>query len=91
MFSTAPCDEALAALKERLPEIMKQAEVTTLVSQWDTPVLQQYSEVARIDVTDLLVGEFKIPAAQQKVLAAMKGKQPLSLEEARKAVAAGQL
>ena len=91
VFSTAPCDEALAALKERLPEIMKQAEVTTLVSQWDTPVLQQYSEVARIDVTDLLVGEFKIPAAQQKVLAAMKGKQPLSLEEARKAVAAGQL
>jgi hypothetical protein len=91
VFSTAPCDEALAALKERLPEIMKQADVTVLVSQWDTPTLQQYPEAVRIDVTDLLVQEFKIPAAQQKILVGLKGKQPLSLEEAHKAIAAGQM
>jgi hypothetical protein len=91
VFSTVPCDEALAALKERLPEIMKQADVTALVSQWDTPTLQQYPEAARIDVTDLLVREFKIPAAQQKVLAGIKASQPLSLEEAHKAIAAGKM
>lgn len=91
VFSTAPCTEALSALKERLPDLMRQADVTALVSRWDTPALQQFPDAARIDVTDLLVREFEIPAAQQKMLAAIKDTPPLPLDEARKANAAGKM
>jgi hypothetical protein len=39
VFSTAPADDALAALKGQIPEIEKQAGVTALVSRWDEQAL----------------------------------------------------
>jgi hypothetical protein len=86
VFSTAPADEAMAALKDKLPEIQKELDVTRLVSKWDEPALKDIPEANRIDATDRLVRELlPVPTEkQQKTIAAMKPTQPLPLEQAKK-------
>lgn len=91
VFSTAPCDEALAALKECLPEILKEAGIRELISIWDEEGLRKYPEDRRIDVTDRLVREFQVPQARAKGLDGMRRTTPLPLDEARKLDAAGKL
>jgi type IV pilus biogenesis protein CpaD/CtpE len=43
VFSTAPVDEALVALKDRLLAIQKEAGVATLVSKWDEVTLNAHN------------------------------------------------
>jgi hypothetical protein len=93
VFSTAPADEAMAALKDRLPAIQEELGVNRLVSQWDEPALQEISEADRVDATDRLVREL-LPTpteTQQKIIAAMKPTKPLPLEQAKKMVQEGKL
>ena len=91
VFSTAPVDDAMAALRERLPQLAAQAGVGEFVSKWDEAALQKYPEDARVDVTDLLVQEFKLPEPQQKMLEGIKRATPLPLDEARRLDVAGKL
>ena len=91
VFSTAPVDDAMAALRERLPQLAAQAGVGEFVSKWDEAALQQYAVDARVDVTDLLVQEFKLPESQQKVLETIKRAPPVPLDEARRLDAAGKM
>ena len=81
VFSTAPAAEALAAIQPRIPEIQKQAGVTALVSKWDEPALKSHETAERVDVTGLLVGEFKPSEKQRKVIEAITAKPPVPLEQ----------
>ena len=93
VFSTAPADEAMAALKDKLSTIQKELDVTRLVSKWDESALKDIPEANRIDATDRLVREL-LPAPtdkQQKTIAAMKPTQPLPLDQAKKMAQEGKL
>lgn len=83
VFSTAPIDEVLAGLKDRLPALQREAGVSRLVSQWDEAALAGVPAAERVDVTDLLVKEFHLPVARQKHLERLKSAKPLSLWRAR--------
>ena len=91
VFSTAPANEALAALKDRLPEIQKEAKVDLLVSKWDKDALQQHSKAKKVDVTDRLVQEFKPKEKQLKVIESLKSKKPISLEKCRELIKKGEI
>jgi hypothetical protein len=84
VFSTAPVDDVLQEIKDRLPEIQKQAGVSELVSKWDEKKLKPYAASLQVDVTDLLVREFKPTEKHQKVIESIKKVKPISLEEADK-------
>jgi len=84
VFSTAPADEAMAALASRLPEIQKQASVSALVSKWDQQALGSYKSAQQVDVTDLLVREFKLDAKQLKTVEEIKNQKPVPLEKIEK-------
>jgi hypothetical protein len=80
VFSTAPADDAMAALAPRLPALLQELGVVRLVSQWDGKTLKNLPEANRVDVTDRLVREFITPTEkQQKVLDSMKTTKPISL------------
>jgi hypothetical protein len=81
VFSTAPVDDVLAEIKDRLPEIRKEAGVSKLVSKWDKATLKQYRGAERVDVTDLLVREFKPGEKQLKVIADIKRQKPVPLDK----------
>ena len=92
VFSTASADDALAALKGRIPEIEKQAGVTALVSKWDEPALAQYQDAGKVDVTDRLIREFIQPTGQQqKVISEMQKQKPLPLEECNELIRKGEI
>jgi hypothetical protein len=83
VFSTAPIDRVLAGLKDRLPEVQREAGVSRLVSQWDDAALAGVPAADRVDVTDRLVREFKVPDSKLKQLGQMKTVKPLPLWRAR--------
>jgi hypothetical protein len=81
VFSTAPADEAMTALKPRLTEIQKQASVSGLVSKWDKQALGSYKSTQQVDVTDLLVREFKLDSKQLNTIDQIKKQKPVPLEK----------
>jgi hypothetical protein len=91
VFSTAPADEALAALKGQIPEIEKQAGVTVLVSKWGEAALKKHPHAEPVDVTGQLVREFKPTEKQLKVIADLQKQKPLSLEKCDELIRKGQI
>jgi hypothetical protein len=92
VFSSAPATEALAAMKERIPDIEKQAGVTALVSKWDEAGLKQYPQAEKVDVTDQLVREFIQPTDKQaKTIASIIKSEPLSPEKCEELIRKHQL
>jgi hypothetical protein len=81
VFSTAPAEEAMAALKPRLAVIQKQAGVSALVSKWDKQTLFTYKSAQQVDVTDLLVREFKLDPKQTKIIEDIKKQKPVPLDK----------
>jgi HAMP domain-containing protein len=91
-FSTAPPTEALAGLKERLPEIQKAAGVAALVSKWDDAALKKYSDAEKVDVTGTLVREFITPTPQQqKTISGLEKATPLPLDECNELIRKGKI
>src|SRR5262245_6594986 len=84
VFSTAPIDDVLAEIKDRLPELQKQAGVSKLISKWDEPGLKAHRQAQRVDVTELLVCEFNPGKKQAKDIAELRRKKPVPLEQADK-------
>ena len=83
-FSTAPVDDILAHIKDRMPDIAKAAGVGPIVSKWDQDALAKYKSAELVDVTMPLVRAFH-PTERQLGLAIDIQKQaPISLEEAEK-------
>lgn len=91
VFSTAPADDALAALEGQIPEIEKQAGVTVLISKWDEPALQQYPGAEKVDVTGPLVRAFKPGEKQLKVIADLQKKKPLPLDKCNELIRKGEI
>jgi hypothetical protein len=92
VFSTAPVDDALAAIKDRIPEIKKQAGVSVLVSKWDEKALKENSKAEQVDVTDQLVREFIQPTEKQlKVIESLRKAEPLPLEKCDELIRDGKI
>jgi hypothetical protein len=81
-FSTAPVDEILAQIKELLPGIMQQANVSMLVSKWDQETLDGYPDAELVDVTLLLVDALEPSEQQRNYAIEIQEQEPIPLEEA---------
>ncbi len=82
MFSTAPADEAFAALKDRLPAIQHELGVTRLVSKWDEAALKGVPASSRVEATDRLAREFNPGPKQLQAIEQVKKAKPVPLAEA---------
>jgi hypothetical protein len=91
VFSTAPVDDILAGMKERVAAIQKEAGVARLVSKWDEKALKAYKPDQQIDVTDQLLREFKLNEKQLKVVADLRKQKPLPLDQAQELMRKGEL
>jgi hypothetical protein len=91
VFSTAPVDGILAGMKDRVDAIQKEAGVSRLVSRWDEQTLKENKHAGKVDVTDLLLREFKLNEEQRKVAEDLRTKKPLPLKEAEKLLREGKL
>lgn len=92
VFSTAPADEAMAAIKDRIPEIEKQAGVAALISKWDEKALQKYPDARRVDVTDQLVHRFMEPTAKQaETISSIVKSKPIPLDECNELIRKGEI
>jgi hypothetical protein len=91
VFSTAPVDDVLNEMKERVAAIQREAGVSRLVSKWDEKSLATHKRAKQVDVTDLLLKEFNLNEKQLKVAADIRIKQPLPLDKARELMRKGEL
>jgi hypothetical protein len=83
-FSTAPVDECLKHVENRMPEIRQKAGVSDIVSKWDAEALKKYSLAEKVDVTMLLVDAFQPNERQRKSAIEIQKHKPITLEEAEK-------
>ena len=91
VFSTAPVDNVLAEMKDRVAAVQKEAGVSRLVSKWDDKTLTAYPRDRQVDVTDLLLREFKLSEKQMKVVEDLRKQKPLPLDQAEKLMREGKL
>jgi hypothetical protein len=91
VFSTAPVDDVLAEMKDRLPVIQKEAGVAKLVSKWDETALKEHGRAKQVEVTDLLLREFKLDDKKTKVAQDIRRKKPLPLDKAKELARKGKL
>jgi hypothetical protein len=82
VFSTWPVDNILETLKERLPEIAKQADVDVIVSKWNIVYRGQQAEL--IDVTEAMVTLINPDEKTLEILEELKKQDPVPLEELEK-------
>ncbi|MBN2703313.1 MAG: hypothetical protein JXR23_03795 [Pontiellaceae bacterium] len=81
-FSTAPVDEILAHIADRIPAIRQEANVDMLLSKWDAQQLI-YPKVEKIDVTMKLVDAFKPNKKQRESAIDIQNHPPLSADEVK--------
>jgi hypothetical protein len=91
VFSTAPVDDVLAGMKPQLTAVQQKTGVSRFVSKWDQSTLDQFKKGTRIDVTDQLLGGFKLNEKQKKVVEDLHKKKPLPLDEAKALLREGKL
>jgi len=80
-FSTAPVDDILEHISDRLPEIKKQVGVDVLVSKWDAQTLAEHKSAEQVDVTMLLVEVFQPNEKQKRSAIEIQKHDPVSLEK----------
>jgi hypothetical protein len=91
VFSTAPVDNVLAEIKDRVEAVKQEAGVALLVSKWDEAALKAHSRDQQVDVTDLLLRGFKLTEKQTKVVEDLRKQKPLPLEKAKELLRKGEL
>lgn len=91
VFSTAPVDDVLAGMKDRVQAIQKEAGVSQLVSKWDEKILAEHKNDEKVDVTDLFLRDFKLNERQRKIVVDMRKKPPVPLEQAEELMRKGKL
>ncbi len=91
VFSTAAVDNVLATMQDRIAEIHKSTGIVRLVSKWDEKALNQFARAEQVDVTDLMLREFKLSERQMKVVEDLRNKKPLPLAKAQKLIREGKL
>jgi hypothetical protein len=75
-FSTAPVDDLLDAVRDRLPEVARAAGVAAIMRSVDF----HDAAVEIVDVTDALVALFEPDAAVLSTVAELRSQPPLALE-----------
>ncbi|HEY1221515.1 MAG: hypothetical protein ABSE42_03100 [Bryobacteraceae bacterium] len=83
-FSTAPVDDILKNIQDKMPEIAKTAGVGPIVSKWDKDALAKYQSAELVDVTMPLVNAFHPTERQLKFAIDIQKQAPISLEDAEK-------
>ena len=78
-FGTWPVDNILERIKEKIPEIAKQAGVDVIVSKWD--IVYQRPGVEFVNVTDLMVKPLNPDEATLKIIKEIQKQDPIPLEE----------
>jgi hypothetical protein len=91
VFSTAPVDDVVAAMKERFEATKKETGVSQFISKWDAQALKAFPRNQQVDVTDLLLREFKLNEKQLKVVEDLRKKDPLPLDKAKELIRKGEL
>jgi hypothetical protein len=82
VFGSAPIDEIVAKIKDRLPEIAKQAGVDLIVSKWSLTYRSPDAEF--VDVTEPMAKLFQPDETTWKMIRELPEHQPLSAEELQK-------
>ena len=75
-FGSAPVDDILEQIKDKLGKITKEADVTTLVSKWDKKTLKEYKCAELVDVTDMVADLFCPDEKTLEIIEEMKEKKP---------------
>jgi hypothetical protein len=83
-FSTAPVDNILKHIADKLPKIKKQANLDLLVSKWDKQTLDKYKSAVKVDVTLQLLDSFKPNAKQKKSALEIRKHEPLPLSKIKR-------
>jgi hypothetical protein len=81
-FSTAPVDDILAHIQDRLPGIAEEAGVEAIVSRWDEEALARHAEGERVDVTMALVDALKPTDRQRRAAIEIQRHAPIPLDKA---------
>lgn len=83
-FSTAPVDNILEHIKDKIPEIAKAASVGPIVSKWDKNALAKYKSAELVDVTMALVETLHPNDHQLKIAKEIQKNPPVPIKEAEK-------
>ena len=86
-FSTAPVDDILDLIKDRLPEIGERAGVVAIVSKWDEEALASYGSAKQVDITMALVEAFGLNQRQLELVEELRKQPPVPLEELERLMA----
>lgn len=78
-FGTAPVDEIIRKIRDKLPEISKKADVGLIISKWKIDYLAPNAEYT--DITDLMVQPFSPSPETLKVIKDIQKKDPIPLAE----------
>ena len=80
-FSTAPVDDLLAHIKDRLPEIMAEAGVDKIASKWDKEALAKHKAAERKDITMPLIQAFSPNERALKMATSIQKDDPIPLKK----------
>lgn len=81
-FGTAPVDEILQRIKDKLPAIAKKSSVDVIVSKW---VVTYSTPGARfVDVTDLIIEPFDPDERTKRIIRELRAKPPVPPDEIEK-------
>jgi hypothetical protein len=80
-FSTAPVDDLLEHIKNKIPEIMESHGVIALVSKWDEEGMAAHASAEKVDLTMDLVKAFDPDKRQLKGAREIMKQEPGPLEE----------
>ena len=81
-FGTAPVDDILQRIEDRLPGIAKKSSVDIIVSKW--AVTYSIPGARFVDVTDLIIEPFEPDEKTRSVIRDLCEKPPVPLEEIEK-------
>jgi hypothetical protein len=83
-FSTAPVDEIIELIEDKLPAIMEKHAVSAIVCKWDETALADYPDANRINVTMDLVDALNPNERQRQFAEEVQAKRPMPLKKAKK-------
>ena len=81
-FGTAPVDDILQRIKDKLPGIAEKSSVDLIISKW--AVTYSAPSARFVDVTDLIIEPFEPDEKTKRVIRELCGKPPVPLEEIEK-------
>jgi len=83
-FSTAPVDDLLALIQEKLAAVKKEAEVSVLISKWNAAELAKHPNAEQVDVTIKLVDLFEPKSRQRQAAISIQERKPIPADRLEK-------